>query len=90
MRDNPGGDELDLAKGVHRRCKKNSPSVLSCIGKRTKESCDRGSEVRTVQSGRCGEGPIPLREPTSCSGFGKRACQFITGESSMTGDRLIA
>jgi len=31
-RDNPEGDELDPAKGVRRRCKKNSPSVLSCIG----------------------------------------------------------
>jgi len=26
-------------------------SVLSCIGKRTKEGCDRGSEVETVHSG---------------------------------------
>jgi len=45
MRDNPGREELDLSKGVCRRCKKNSPSVLSCIGKRTREGCDRGSEV---------------------------------------------
>jgi len=45
MRDNPGGDELDPAKGVRRRCKKNSLSVLSCIGKRTSEGCDRGSDV---------------------------------------------
>jgi len=30
-------------------CMKNSPSVLSCIGKRTREGCDRGSEVKTVQ-----------------------------------------
>jgi len=37
MRDNPGGGELDPTEGVHRRCMKNSPSVLSCIGKRTKE-----------------------------------------------------
>jgi len=27
---------------------KNSPSFLSCIGKSTKEGCDRGSEVETV------------------------------------------
>jgi len=33
MRDNPGG-ESDPAKGVRRRCKKNS--VLSCIGKQEK------------------------------------------------------
>jgi len=36
MQDNPGGGESDPAEGVHRHCKKNSPSVLFCIGKRTK------------------------------------------------------
>jgi len=50
MRDNPGG-ELDPADDVHRRSK-NSPSVLSCIGKKTREGCNRGSEVGTVHSGR--------------------------------------
>jgi len=50
MRDNPGG-KLDPVKGVRRRCKKKYLSVLSCIGKRTREGCDRGSEVGTVQSG---------------------------------------
>jgi len=49
--DNPGGGESDPAEGVRTRCKKNSPSVLSCIGKRTREGCDRGSEVGTVHSG---------------------------------------
>jgi len=34
MRENPVGGELDPADDVRRRCKKNSPSVLSCIGKR--------------------------------------------------------
>jgi len=33
MRDNPEGGELNLADDVRRRCKKNSPSVLSYIGK---------------------------------------------------------
>jgi len=50
MQDNPEEGELDPAEGVSRRCKKNS-SVLSCIGKRTKEGCDRGSEGETVHSG---------------------------------------
>jgi len=43
--------ESYLAEGVRRRCMKDSPSVLSCIGKRTREGCDRGSEVGTVHSG---------------------------------------
>jgi len=43
MRDNPG--ELNPADDVHRCSKKNSPSILTCLGKRTKESCDRGSDV---------------------------------------------
>jgi len=47
MRDNPGGEELNAAECVRRRCKKNSPSVLSRISK----SYDRGSEVETIQSG---------------------------------------
>jgi len=43
----------------------NSPSASSCIGKRKKEGCDRGSEVGTVHRGdRDGEGrAIPLRKP---------------------------
>jgi len=63
MWDNPKGGESDPAEGVRRRCKKNIPSVLSCIGKRTRECCDRGSEVETVHSGRDWEGPVPLRKP---------------------------
>jgi len=51
MRDNPGGDELNPAEGVRKRCKKNSHIVLSCIGKRTREGYDRGSKVGTVHSG---------------------------------------
>jgi len=51
MWDNPGGGESDPAEGVRRRCMKNSLSVLSCIGKRTKDGCDRGSEVETVHNG---------------------------------------
>jgi len=50
LQDNPGGGESVPADGVRRRCKKNSPSVLSCKGKRTREGCDRGSEVGTVHS----------------------------------------
>jgi len=55
MRDNSERGELDLAEDVRRRCMKKS-SVLSSIGKRIKEGCDRGSKVRTVHSGRDGEG----------------------------------
>jgi len=49
MWDNLGG-ELDPTYVVRRRYKKNSPSVLSRIGMKTKEGCDRGSEVETVDS----------------------------------------
>jgi len=52
MQDNPGGGESDPAEGVCRRCKKNSHSVLSCIGKRTREGCDRGSEVTAYETGK--------------------------------------
>jgi len=48
-------------RGVRRRCRKNSPSVLSCIGKRIREGCDRGSEVRSVHSRQDGKGQF-LRE----------------------------
>jgi len=51
MRANPGGGESDPAEDVRRRCKKNSPSVLSYTGKMTREGCDRGSEDGTVYSG---------------------------------------
>jgi len=55
MRCNLEGGELDPSEGVRRRCKKNTPSVLTCIGRRTREGCDRGSEVETVHSGRDGK-----------------------------------
>jgi len=63
MRDNPEGGELHPAEDVRRRYKKNSPSVLSCISKRTKEACDRDSEAGTVHSGRDGKGLLTLRKP---------------------------
>jgi len=47
MRDNPEGGELDPVVDARRRCKKNS-FVLSCLDKRIKQGCDRGSEVGTV------------------------------------------
>jgi len=53
---NPEGGELDSAECVRRRCKKNSPSALSCIDKRTREGCDRGSAVGTAHIGRDEEG----------------------------------
>jgi len=49
MRGSQGG-ESDPAEGVRTRCMKNSPSVLSCIGKRTKEGCDCGGKVEKVHS----------------------------------------
>jgi len=64
MRDNPDGSaELDPAVDNRRRCKKNSSSLLSYADKRTKEGCDRDSEVGTVHSGRVGVRPVPLRRP---------------------------
>jgi len=61
MRDNPEGGQADPALDVRRLCRKNF-SIFSCIDKRTKESCVRGSEVGTVHSGRDGEGPAPLKK----------------------------
>jgi len=72
MRDNPGGGESDPSESVRRHWLKNSPSVLSCIGK-TRESCDRGSEVGTVHSGYDGEWPVPPRKPKE-SGR-RRSCE---------------
>jgi len=37
--------------------------IFSCLGKRTKEGANRGSEFGTVQIGRDGKGPVPLRKP---------------------------
>jgi len=64
MRNNPEGGELDSEVYIRRRCRKNFLSALSCIkGKRTKEGCDRGNEVRTFHNGRGGEGSVLLRKP---------------------------
>jgi len=61
---------------------RNSPSFLSCIGKRTKEGCNRGSEVETVHSGYDEEGPVP---PTKQKESGRRgSCEkeFVSTKSS--------
>jgi len=45
---------------------------LSCIGKRTREGCNRGSEVGTVQSGQDWKGSVPLRKLKES---GRRNCE---------------
>jgi len=40
----------------YRRCKKNYPSVLFCICKRTREGSDRSSEVRQFTANETGKG----------------------------------
>jgi len=50
------GPEVKMEEVVPKmvcRRSSDSPSVLSCIGKRTREGCDHGSRARTV----------PLRKP---------------------------
>jgi len=82
MQDNPGGGESDPAEGIRRRCMKNSPSVLSLIGKRTRYGCDRGSEVGTVHSGRDREGPVPPRIPKESGRRGSCEKDFVSTKSS--------
>jgi len=80
MRHNPGG-VLDPPV-CHRRCKKNYSSVLFCISKRKIEGCDRDSEVRTVHSGRDGEGPVPPRKPKEFSRRGSCEKDFVSKKSN--------
>jgi len=75
MWDNP-------AEGVRRRCKTNSPSVLSCICKRTREGCDRGNEDKTVYSEWDGEGPVPPRKPMKSGRRGNCEKDFVSKKSS--------
>jgi len=51
MWDSQDGGGPDPAIDDRRPSKKNSPSVLSCIDKRTKEGCDRGSVDGMVHNG---------------------------------------
>jgi len=85
MRDYPEGGEFNPAEGVRRRCKKNS-SVLSRIGKRTREDSDRGSEVAfvrwTVHRGLDGEGPVSPRKPKETDGRGSCEQDFASKKSS--------
>jgi len=62
--------------------KNSSPSVLSCIGKRTREGCDRDSEVGTVHSGYDGEGPVPPRKPKVSGRRGSCEKDFVSTKSS--------
>jgi len=68
-----GGSESYPAEGVRRRCMKNSPSVLSCIRKRTREGCDRDSEsldnsqrVRQGRTSSSEETEVIWQERESC------------------------
>jgi len=81
MRNNPEG-EIDLAEYIRRRYKKNSSSVLSCTGKKTRAGCYRGSEVETVHSGRGGEGPVPPRKPKVSGRRGSCEKDFVSKRSS--------
>jgi len=81
MRDE--GGELVPAEDVSRTCKKNSPSVVLCIGKWTTEGCDYGSEVGTAHNERDEKGPVPLRK--SRKSGRKNSCEIKKGESSVKG-----
>jgi len=74
--------QKEVTEGVRWRCKKNFPSVLSCIGKRTKEGWDRGSEVETVHSGRNGEGTVPPKKPKESGRRGSCEKDFVSKKSS--------
>jgi len=50
-------DESDPAEGVRRRCMKNSPSFLSCIGKRTKKAVTVAAKSRQFTADKTGKGP---------------------------------
>jgi len=86
VREIPEGGELNPAKGVRMRCKKNFPSVLFCIGKRSREDCNHGNEVGTVHSGRDGEGPVPLRKPKQYDRRGSCEKDFVSTGGHWAGD----
>jgi len=71
MRDNPEGGESNPAENVCRPYKKNSPSVLSCIDKKTKKGCGYSSEVGTFHNGRNEQGSVPLRKSGRRQSCGK-------------------
>jgi len=64
MQDNSEVRKLDPAEGVCKNCKNSSSSILYCIGKRTREGYDHGSEIRTVHSERDRKGPASSSEGT--------------------------
>jgi len=61
MRDNPEGVELYLAVDDCRHCKKNSPSILFCIDKRTKKAVTAEAKPEHPTVGEVGE--VPLKKP---------------------------
>jgi len=77
MRDNP---EVDPAEGVQKYCKKNSPSVLSCIGQ--EKAVTVAVKVGTVHSGRDGEGPVLPRKPKESGRRGSCEIDFVSQKSS--------
>jgi len=65
--DNPGGGESDSAKGVRRRCKKNSSSILSFIKRWLcpwQRSRDSSQQMKW-------DGPVPPRKPKESGRRGK-------------------
>jgi len=55
MRDSQGRGESDPAEGVRRRCMKNAPSILSCIGKRTKKVVTVAAKSRQFTADKTGK-----------------------------------
>jgi len=64
MRDNPEGGESDPADDVRRHCKKNSLSVLSCVGKRTKEGVTVAAKSEQFTAGDTGKDQASSSEET--------------------------
>jgi len=70
MRDSQGGGESDLADDVRRRCMKNSPSFLSCIGKRPKKAVTVAAKSRQFTADKTGKGQFLRGNQRNLAGEG--------------------
>jgi len=88
MRDSQGGGELDPADGFAGAAKRILLPFLSCIGKRTRESWDRGNEVGPFTADKTRKGQFPRGNRKNLAGEG--VVRKISSPKRVAGVQIFA
>jgi len=82
MRDSQRRSESDPTENVCKRCMKNSPSVLSCIGKITKKAVTTAAKSKQFTADKTGKGQFLRGKPKESGRRGSCEKEFVSTKSS--------